>query len=56
VQTAKGGGCAWCGGGEVASIGTGQIKAKELDSPLSWGVGVVGGIAPTAGAGSGRRR
>jgi hypothetical protein len=34
----------------VASICTSDVKAKELDSPLVWGAGVVGGSVPTAGA------
>jgi hypothetical protein len=34
----------------VASICTSDVKAKELDSPLAWGAGVVGGSVPTAGA------
>jgi hypothetical protein len=34
----------------VAGIGTSNAKAKELDSPLAWGAGVVGGPVPTAGA------
>jgi hypothetical protein len=33
----------------VASICTSDFKAKELDSPLAWGAGVVGGSVPTAG-------
>jgi hypothetical protein len=35
----------------VAGIGTSNIKAKELDSPLAWGAGVVGGSIPTAAEG-----
>jgi hypothetical protein len=35
---------------KVAGIGTSNIKAKELDSPLAWGAGVVGGSVTTAGA------
>jgi hypothetical protein len=34
----------------VAGIGTSNNKAKELDSPLAWGAGVVGGSVPTARA------
>ena len=37
-------------GVKVAGIGTSDVKAKELDSPLAWGAGVVGGSVPTAGA------
>jgi hypothetical protein len=37
---------------EVASISAGQVKAKELDSPLAWGAGVVGGAVPAEGAGA----
>jgi hypothetical protein len=33
---------AGAGGVKVASIGTGQVKAEELNSPLSRGAGVVG--------------
>jgi hypothetical protein len=44
----------------VAGIGTSNIKAKELDSPLAWGAGagagVVGGSVPTAGGSGGGRR
>jgi hypothetical protein len=35
---------------KVAGICTSNIKAEELDSPLAWGAGVVGGAIPTAGA------
>jgi hypothetical protein len=35
---------------KVAGICTSSIKAEELDSPLAWGAGVVGGAVPTAGA------
>jgi hypothetical protein len=35
---------------KVASICMSHVKAKELDSPLAWGAGVVGGSVPTAGA------
>jgi hypothetical protein len=34
----------------VAGICTSDVKAEELDSPLAWGAGVVGGSVPTAGA------
>jgi hypothetical protein len=34
----------------VAGIGTSNVKAKELDSPLAWGAGVVSGSVPPAGA------
>jgi hypothetical protein len=34
----------------VGSICTSDVKAKESDSPLAWGAGVVGGSVPTAGA------
>jgi hypothetical protein len=37
---------------EVAGKGAGQIKAEELDSPLSRGAGVVIGAIPLAGAGA----
>jgi hypothetical protein len=37
-------------GVKVAGIGTSYVEAKELDSPLAWGAGVVGGSIPTAGA------
>jgi hypothetical protein len=42
---------AGAGGVEVANLGTGQVKAKELNSPLSRGAGVVGGAIPMTGAG-----
>jgi hypothetical protein len=35
---------------EVTGIGTGDVEAKELDSPLARASGVVGGAIPTAGA------
>jgi hypothetical protein len=38
--------------GEVASISVSQVKAKELDSPLAWGAGVVVGAVPVVGAGA----
>ena len=37
-------------GVEVAGISTSNVKAKELDSPLAGGAGVVGGAIPTARA------
>jgi hypothetical protein len=37
----------------VSSVGTGQIQAKKLDSPLAWGACVIGVAVPaTAGAGA----
>jgi hypothetical protein len=37
---------------KVASICTSDVKAKESDSPLAWGEGVMvgGSVPPTAGA------
>ena len=37
-------------GVEVAGVSAGNVEAKELDGPLVWGAGVVGGAVPTAGA------
>ena len=34
----------------MAGISTSKVKAKELDSPLAGGAGVVGGAIPTARA------
>jgi hypothetical protein len=38
------------GGVKVMGIGTGQVKAQELDSPLARGAAVIGGAVSTAGA------
>jgi hypothetical protein len=50
IRCCSGGRKASATGVKVAGIGTSNIKAKELDSPLAWGAGVVGGSVPTAGA------
>jgi hypothetical protein len=53
VRRGRRGGEAGTGGVEVSGVGAGQIKAEELGSPLSRGVGVVGGTIPLAGAAKG---
>jgi hypothetical protein len=50
IRWSRGGRKASATGVKVAGIGTIFIKAKELDSPLAWGAGVVGGSIPTARA------
>ena len=42
---------AGAGGVKVASVGTGEVQAEELDSPLSGSASVIGVAVPTAGAG-----
>jgi hypothetical protein len=51
VMQGRRGGEVGTGSVEVSGIGAGQIKAKELGSPLSGGAGVGGGAIPLAGAG-----
>ena len=50
IGWSRGGRKASATGVKVAGIGTSNIKAKELDSPLAGGAGVVGGAIPTARA------
>jgi hypothetical protein len=50
IRYSRGGRKASATGVKVAGIGTSNVKAKELDSPLAWVAGVVGGSVPTAGA------
>jgi hypothetical protein len=51
IRCSRGGRKASATGVKVAGIvGTSNIKAKGLDSPLAWGAGVVGGSIPTARA------
>ena len=50
IRCSRGGRKASATGVKVAGIGTSNIKAKELDSPLAGGAGVVGGSIPTARA------
>jgi len=50
IRWSRGGRKASATGVKVAGIGTSNIKAKELDSPLAGGAGVVGGAIPTARA------
>jgi hypothetical protein len=47
---------AGAGGVEVASIGTGQVKAEKLNRALSWSAGVVGGAHTSGGRRWGGRR
>jgi hypothetical protein len=50
IRCSRGGRKASATGVKVAGLGTSNIKAKEFDSPLAWGAGVVGGSIPTARA------
>jgi hypothetical protein len=52
VRRGRRGGEAGTGSVEVSGKGAGQIKAKELGSPLSRCAGMVGGAIPMAGAGA----
>ena len=46
VRWSRGGRKASATGVKVAGIGTSNIKAKELDSPLARGAGVISGSIP----------
>jgi hypothetical protein len=51
VRRGRWGGEASTGSMKMTSIGTGQVKAEELDSPLASGAGVIHGGVSTAAEG-----